>query len=114
MAPGKVLWGDVRESESHNVCPPPSPVEVTDPVSIKAAAARVEGLLKGSGLHLLINNAGIVKKTTLEAETPEYMSQVYATNTTGPLVISQVSVLIKMTSLVTLVCVTEDLPFLQH
>ncbi|XP_006276191.1 C-signal isoform X1 [Alligator mississippiensis] len=64
-------------------------LEVTDPVSIKAAAARVEGLLKGSGLHLLINNAGIVKKTTLEAETPEYMSQVYATNTTGPLVISQ-------------------------
>ncbi|XP_025048344.1 uncharacterized protein LOC102378992 isoform X3 [Alligator sinensis] len=64
-------------------------LEVTDPVSIKAAAARVEGLLKGSGLNLLINNAGIVKTTTLEAETPEYMSQVYATNTIGPLVISQ-------------------------
>ncbi|XP_025048343.1 uncharacterized protein LOC102378992 isoform X2 [Alligator sinensis] len=52
-------------------------LEVTDPVSIKAAAARVEGLLKGSGLNLLINNAGIVKTTTLEAETPEYMSQAF-------------------------------------
>ncbi|XP_074839608.1 C-signal-like isoform X2 [Carettochelys insculpta] len=60
-------------------------LELTDPASIKAAAARVETHLKGSGLNLLINNAGIVKLNTLESETPEDMALVYATNMTGPL-----------------------------
>ncbi|XP_074865009.1 C-signal-like [Carettochelys insculpta] len=64
-------------------------LDVTHPPSIEAAAARVEAHLKGSGLHLLINNAGIVKKNTLESETPEDMALVYATNTTGPLLVSQ-------------------------
>ncbi|XP_074839241.1 C-signal-like [Carettochelys insculpta] len=65
------------------------PLDVTDPASIKAAAARVETHLKGSGLNLLINNAGMVKLSTLESETPEDMAQVYATNVTGPLLVSQ-------------------------
>ncbi|XP_074855580.1 C-signal-like [Carettochelys insculpta] len=64
-------------------------LEVTDPASIKAAAARVETHLKGSGLNLLINNAGILKLSTLESETPEDMALVYATNVTGPLLVSQ-------------------------
>ncbi|KAG6927816.1 short chain dehydrogenase (predicted), partial [Chelydra serpentina] len=64
-------------------------LEVTDPASIKAAAARVEEHLKGSGLNLLINNAGIITLNTLESETPEDMSLVYTTNVTGPLLVSQ-------------------------
>ncbi|XP_039358462.1 C-factor-like isoform X2 [Mauremys reevesii] len=64
-------------------------LEATDPASIKAAATRVEEHLKGSGLNLLINNAGVVKLNTLESETPETMSLVYATNVTGPLLVSQ-------------------------
>ncbi|TFJ96613.1 triosephosphate isomerase [Platysternon megacephalum] len=65
-------------------------LEATDPASIKAAAARVEEHLKSSGLNLLINNAGIARLSTLESETPEDMSLVYATNVTGPLLVSQV------------------------
>ncbi|KAM6123838.1 C-signal-like [Phoenicopterus ruber ruber] len=65
------------------------PLEVTDPASIKAAAARVEEQLGGSGLNLLINNAGIAKLNSLDAETLEDMSQVYTTNTIGPLLLSQ-------------------------
>uniref|UniRef100_A0A8C3F6X4 Uncharacterized protein n=1 Tax=Chrysemys picta bellii TaxID=8478 RepID=A0A8C3F6X4_CHRPI len=65
-------------------------LEATDPASIRAAAARVEEHLKGSGLNLLINNAGVIKLSTLESETPEDMSLVYATNVTGPLLVSQV------------------------
>uniref|UniRef100_A0A674I740 C-factor n=1 Tax=Terrapene triunguis TaxID=2587831 RepID=A0A674I740_9SAUR len=61
----------------------------TDPASIKAAAARVEEHLKSSGLNLLINNAGIARLNTLESETAEDMSLVYATNVTGPLLVSQ-------------------------
>ncbi|XP_074855668.1 uncharacterized protein LOC142015766 [Carettochelys insculpta] len=64
-------------------------LDVRDPASIKVAAARVEAHLKGSGLNLLINNAGILKLSTLESETPEDMALVYATNVTGPLLVSQ-------------------------
>ncbi|XP_035192502.1 estradiol 17-beta-dehydrogenase 2-like isoform X4 [Oxyura jamaicensis] len=65
------------------------PLEVTKPASIKAAAASVEEHLKGSGLNLLINNAGMLVYKTLDTETQEDMSQVYATNTIGPLLMSQ-------------------------
>ncbi|XP_071670510.1 C-signal-like isoform X2 [Patagioenas fasciata] len=64
-------------------------LNVTDPTSIKAAAARVEEQLGGSGLNLLINNAGIAKMSTLDGETLEDMIQVYTTNTVGPLLLGQ-------------------------
>ncbi|XP_067390494.1 C-signal-like [Emydura macquarii macquarii] len=69
-------------------------LEVTDPASIKAAAARVEEHLKGSGLNLLINNAAVLKLNTLEFETPEDMSLLYATNVTGTLLVSQAFLLL--------------------
>ncbi|KAM6300546.1 C-signal-like [Aegotheles albertisi] len=64
-------------------------LEVTNPASIKAAAARVGEQLGGSGLNLLINNAGIAKFNLLDTETQEDMTQVYTTNTIGPLLVSQ-------------------------
>uniref|UniRef100_A0A8C3UR16 C-factor-like n=1 Tax=Catharus ustulatus TaxID=91951 RepID=A0A8C3UR16_CATUS len=63
--------------------------EVSDPASIKAAAAKVGEHLGGSGLNLLINNAAILKVRTLDAETLEDMSEVYTTNTIGPLLMAQ-------------------------
>ncbi|XP_074737728.1 C-signal-like [Strix uralensis] len=65
------------------------PLEVTDPASIKAAAARVGEHLGGSGLNLLINNAAIMKPISLDNETLEDMTQVYTTNTIGPLLLGQ-------------------------
>ncbi|XP_074442992.1 C-signal-like isoform X1 [Larus michahellis] len=65
------------------------PLEVADPDSIKAAAARVREQLGGSGLNLLINNAGIAKLSLLDSETLENMTQVYTTNTVGPLLLGQ-------------------------
>ncbi|XP_054056380.1 C-factor-like [Rissa tridactyla] len=65
------------------------PLEVADPDSIKAAAARVGEQLGGSGLNLLINNAGMLINNTLENETLENMTQVYTTNTVGPLLLGQ-------------------------
>ncbi|XP_075289795.1 C-signal [Opisthocomus hoazin] len=64
-------------------------LEVTDPASVKAAAARVREQLRGSGLNLLINNAGIAKVNSLDTETLESMTQVYTTNTIGPMLLSQ-------------------------
>ncbi|XP_052543111.1 uncharacterized protein LOC128082707 isoform X1 [Tympanuchus pallidicinctus] len=65
------------------------PLEVTDPASIKAAAASVGERLKGSGLNLLINNAGILKGNTLDNETLKDMAEVYMTNTIAPLLLCQ-------------------------
>ncbi|KAM4639521.1 LOW QUALITY PROTEIN: C-signal-like [Amazona ochrocephala] len=65
------------------------PLEVTDPASIKAAAARVGEHLGASGLTLLINNAGMLILNALDDETLEDMTQVYTTNTIGPLLMGQ-------------------------
>ncbi|XP_066050733.1 C-signal-like isoform X2 [Chamaea fasciata] len=65
------------------------PLEVSDPTSIKAAAAKVGEHLRGSGLNLLINNAGILKPNKLDNETLEDMREIYTTNTIGPLLMGQ-------------------------
>ncbi|XP_023790417.1 uncharacterized protein LOC111934524 [Cyanistes caeruleus] len=65
------------------------PLEVADPASIKAAAAKVGEHLGDSGLNLLINNAGILKLNTLDTEILEDMSEIYTTNTIGPLLMGQ-------------------------
>uniref|UniRef100_A0A6J0VCE3 C-signal-like isoform X1 n=1 Tax=Pogona vitticeps TaxID=103695 RepID=A0A6J0VCE3_9SAUR len=66
------------------------PLDTCKPSSIKAAVAKVTEQLKGSGLNLLINNAGIVKPfTALESETPEGMLEVYKTNVVGTMMVSQ-------------------------
>ncbi|XP_021264555.1 uncharacterized protein LOC110404512, partial [Numida meleagris] len=65
------------------------PLEVTDPASIKAAAASVGERLKGSGLNLLINNAGIGNNNSLDTETLDDMLHVFTTNTVAPLLLSQ-------------------------
>ncbi|GAB0195727.1 C-factor-like [Grus japonensis] len=75
-----------RFGGSSGTCQEP---EVTDPASIKAAAARVGEQLGGSGLNLLINNAGIAKLNLLDTETLEDMTQVYTTNTVAPLLLGQ-------------------------
>ncbi|KAM4894263.1 C-signal-like isoform 6-T7 [Sylvia borin] len=64
-------------------------LEVANPTSIKAAAAKVEEYLAGSGLNLLINNAGMIKSKMLDAETLEDMTETYTTNTAGPLLMGQ-------------------------
>ncbi|KFR09938.1 C-factor, partial [Opisthocomus hoazin] len=45
--------------------------------------------LGGSGLNLLINNAAMLICNTLDTETLESMTQVYTTNTIGPMLLSQ-------------------------
>ncbi|XP_060110153.1 C-signal-like [Heteronotia binoei] len=65
------------------------PLDINDPSSIEKAAAKVTELLQGAGLNLLINNAGIVKPSSLESETAENMAEVYKTNVIGPMLVSQ-------------------------
>ncbi|OXB57248.1 hypothetical protein ASZ78_016423 [Callipepla squamata] len=80
----------VADTEGSEHSPPHlASAEVTDPSSIKAAAASVGEHLKGSGLNLLINNAALLKVNTLDNETLKDMSKVYTTNTVAPLLLSQ-------------------------
>ncbi|XP_062997252.1 C-signal-like [Elgaria multicarinata webbii] len=65
------------------------PLDTCKLPTIKAAAARVTEKLNGAGLNLLINNAGILKLSTVESETEENMAQVYKTNVIGPMLVSQ-------------------------
>ncbi|KAJ6666006.1 hypothetical protein lerEdw1_000910 [Lerista edwardsae] len=65
-------------------------LDATSPADIKDAAACVENHLKGSGLNLLINNAGIFKEVDLETVNVEDMISGYKTNVIGPLLVSQV------------------------
>ncbi|KAJ6666058.1 hypothetical protein lerEdw1_000962 [Lerista edwardsae] len=65
------------------------PLDVSDPSSVEAAAAQVTERLKGAGLNLLINNAGIGKPGVLGSVAPEDMAVVYQTNVVGPLTVSQ-------------------------
>ncbi|XP_015269641.1 PREDICTED: uncharacterized oxidoreductase C24B10.20-like, partial [Gekko japonicus] len=64
-------------------------LDATSSASIKDAAACVENHLKGSGLNLLINNAGIYKEVALDAVDEEDMINGYRTNVIGPLLVSQ-------------------------
>ncbi|XP_007440030.1 uncharacterized protein LOC103061394 isoform X2 [Python bivittatus] len=66
------------------------PLNITDPSSIRSAVTMVTEKLSGTGLNLLINNAGISKfSAKLEFEAPEDMAEVYKTNVIGPMMISQ-------------------------
>ncbi|MEE6499559.1 hypothetical protein FKM82_003496 [Ascaphus truei] len=65
-------------------------LEVTDPASIAAAVGVVERQLDGSGLNVLVNNAGIMSRNgTLESEDSKDMLHVYSTNVVGPLLIAK-------------------------
>ncbi|XP_015266926.1 PREDICTED: C-factor-like isoform X2 [Gekko japonicus] len=63
--------------------------DTSDPSSIQAAAAKVTEHLQGAGLNLLLNNAGILRLSTLESETAEDMAEVYKTNVIGPMTVTQ-------------------------
>uniref|UniRef100_A0A8C8RFK7 C-factor n=1 Tax=Pelusios castaneus TaxID=367368 RepID=A0A8C8RFK7_9SAUR len=60
-----------------------------DPNSIQAAAKETATRLGGSGLNLLINNAGVMPESTLESVTPEDMLDVYKINVVGPMLMTQ-------------------------
>ncbi|XP_015263878.1 PREDICTED: C-factor-like [Gekko japonicus] len=75
-------------------------LDIRDLKSIEAAVQKVEEHVKGNGLTLLINNAGIlVKFTFLATETAENMARLYNTNTIGTLQVSQALPLLKTAAL---------------
>ena len=57
--------------------------------SFEKFADQVAAIVGDKGLSLLINNAGIMLKTTIDNVTPEAMIENFEVNTVGPLMLSQ-------------------------
>lgn len=63
-----------------------------DQSSVKASVAMVESHLKGRGLNVLINNAGVNSHDSLETMQPEEMLSVFNTNVVGPVLVVKVRI----------------------
>ncbi|KFP28115.1 C-factor, partial [Colius striatus] len=64
--------------------------DVEKPSAVRAAVQLVGEKLKGTGLNLLINNAGIYSPTaSLHTVGAEDMVQTYMTNAVGPMLVAQ-------------------------
>ncbi|KAI9539344.1 hypothetical protein NQZ68_005424 [Dissostichus eleginoides] len=64
-------------------------LDADDLCSIKQCAQHVGSLVGTGGLNLLINNAGILFRKTLQETSPEEMQETFNTNVIGPMSILQ-------------------------
>lgn len=64
-------------------------VDVNDFEGFNQVVSEVERKLEGRGLDLLLNNAGIMDRSTLDEVTAERMINVYKTNTVAPLMLAK-------------------------
>ncbi|XP_059414785.1 C-signal-like isoform X2 [Carassius carassius] len=64
-------------------------LDADDPCSIKESAKKVGSLLGNNGLNLLVNNAGILARGTIQTSSVESMKNTFSTNVIGPLLIIQ-------------------------
>jgi len=60
-----------------------------NPASFSTLVGDVDGIVKENGLNVLVNNAGILIKKGLKDVTADDMVQTFATNTIGPLLLTQ-------------------------
>lgn len=65
--------------------------DASDPSSIKKLAQQVGSVVGTEGLNLLINNAGILHRDSLQTTTTENMQNTFTTNVVGPTNITKVS-----------------------
>ena len=64
-------------------------IDVTDPVSVAAAAEQVEDKAPGGRLDALINNAGIIIQGPLELVAADDLRRQFEVNTLGPVYVTQ-------------------------
>ncbi|XP_040265963.1 C-factor-like [Bufo bufo] len=65
------------------------PLDATDTNSVKGAVVEVEKHLNGSGLNLLINNAGVMPRVNLDKVDADEMIDTFRTNVVGPMQVTQ-------------------------
>ena len=64
-------------------------LSVDDPATFSTAVSEVDGIVQEHGLNVLVNNAGIYMVKGLEDVTVDDMTKSFATNTIGPLMLTQ-------------------------
>lgn len=64
-------------------------LDVNEIETFNQVVSEVDRKLEGRGLDLLLNNAGIVDRSTLDQVTAEGMMDVYKTNTVAPLMLTK-------------------------
>jgi NAD(P)-dependent dehydrogenase (short-subunit alcohol dehydrogenase family) len=67
----------------------PAPIDVTDPASVRAAAAFVEDATGGHGIDVLVNAAGYALMGPVEALSSEAIERQFATNVFGLLEVTR-------------------------
>ena len=71
-------------------------LDVTDYGALPGIVEQTQRLVRGGGLNLLINNAGILGKQALDEITPEKMRECFEVNSIAPLMIAKVSLYINV------------------
>ena len=68
-------------------------LEITNGDDIDAAAEKIKSVVNEKGLHLLVNNAGVVnyEHSKLENVTAESLMSTFNVNTVGPAMMTKVS-----------------------
>ena len=64
-------------------------LNVDDPATFSTAVGEVDRIVQEHGLNVLVNNAGIHIRRGLENVTADDMTKTFATNTIGPLMLTQ-------------------------
>ena len=80
---------ELEELAAKEACLSVVQLSVDDPATFSAAVSAVDGIVQEYGLNVLVNNAGIGIKRRLENVTAEDMTESFATNTIGPLMLTQ-------------------------
>ncbi|KAM3919778.1 C-signal-like [Leptodactylus fuscus] len=65
------------------------PLDATNIDSVKGAVVEVKKHLNGSGLNLLINNAGVMSRINMDKVDADDMIDTFKTNVVGPMQVSQ-------------------------
>ena len=80
---------ELEELAAKETCLSVIQLSVDDPATFSTAVGEVDGIVQEHGLNVLVNNAGIGIKKRLKNVTVDDMTASFATNTIGPLMLTQ-------------------------
>ena len=80
---------ELEELAAKEACLSVVQLSIDDPATFPTAVGVVDGLVQEHGLNVLVNNAGINIRKGLEDVTVDDMAQSFATNTIGPIILTQ-------------------------
>ena len=80
---------ELEELAAKETCLSVIQLSVDDPATFSTAVGVVDGIVQEHGLNVLVNNAGIYIEKGLEDVTVDDMTKSFATNTIGPLMLTQ-------------------------